>query len=119
MKAQRVYAVQDQEVIQGHPELRVWVVRNKTASLSVLAVLAADDDPAVRCAVAMKRKIDAAIFERLADDPDPSVRRRAALNPKCPPQLLYRISPDLSRSRRGVSPRKRGGCAAPGVSTAS
>jgi hypothetical protein len=82
------------DVIQDHPQLQVWVARNKTVPLSVLAILATDKDPAVRFAVAMKRKIDAGIFERLAADPDASVRHGVALNPKCPLHLLHHLARD-------------------------
>jgi hypothetical protein len=82
------------DVIRQHSALRRWVAYNKTVPLSVLAVLADDEDPDVRFAVAMKRKLDAQLFEKLAGDPAPAVRRRIALNPKCPSHILRRLAKD-------------------------
>jgi hypothetical protein len=75
------------EVIAEHPELKVWVVRNKTVPLSILRILATDNDPRVRREVAGKRKLDDALLAALCADRDEGVRRVVLTNPKCPAAL--------------------------------
>jgi Leucine rich repeat variant len=82
------------EVINGYPEMRSWVVLNKTVPLSVLELLATDPDSSVRSAVAMKRKLPPALMERLADDANEGVRRAVAANKSTPPDLLRRLLSD-------------------------
>ena len=74
-------------VIADYPELKIWVVRNKTIPLEILRLLAIDADPRVRSEVATKRKLDDALFATLAKDSDESVRRAVALNAKCPAEI--------------------------------
>jgi hypothetical protein len=71
-------------VIANHPDLKIWVVRNKTVSLPILRILATDPDPKVRREVAGKRKLDASLFAMLAADPDESVSFALLNNEKCP-----------------------------------
>ncbi len=44
------------EVIERYPELRFWVVHNKTVPIHILEQLSRDEDSSVRDAVARKRK---------------------------------------------------------------
>lgn len=74
-------------VIAQHPDLKVWVVRNKTVPLSILRILAVDENPSVRREVAGKRKLDDALFMALAADKDESVRAALIANQKCPVTL--------------------------------
>jgi len=83
-----------QQVIQQYPEMRKWVVHNKTVPHKILAELAADDDPSVRHAVAIKRKLEQSILEQLANDVDESVRLAVALNPKTPQNILEKLAND-------------------------
>ena len=76
-----------QQVIAEHPEIKIWVVRNKTVPLSMLRILATDADTSVRWEVAGKRKLDDALFEALCADRDESVRRVVLTNAKCPAVL--------------------------------
>lgn len=84
------------EVVSRHPDMRSWVAHNKTVPLSILKLLATDDDPDVRAAVATKRKLDAELFERLARDTEDSVRRRVANNAKAPRHVLEELSRDIA-----------------------
>jgi N-acyl-D-aspartate/D-glutamate deacylase len=85
-------AAEDEEiwhnVIAIHPELKIWVVHNKTVPLSVLRLLGTDDDPRVRRAVARKRKLDRALFDVLAKDGDESVRWAVFANAKYSANLV-------------------------------
>jgi hypothetical protein len=83
-----------QEIIKKHPDMRVWVARNKTVPLSILEILSYDENADVRYAVAMKRKSSQDILQRLAQDPDESVRLRVALNPKTSKAVLEQLPSD-------------------------
>ncbi len=69
-----------QDVMTNYPDLKIWVVRNKTVPLEILRLLATDPDPRVRREVAGKRKVDHALFLQLMADPDESVRFAARNN---------------------------------------
>jgi hypothetical protein len=56
------------EVVKTFPDLKVWVVHNKTVPVAILIDLASDNDPAVRRAVATKNKLPRDLMERLATD---------------------------------------------------
>ena len=62
------------EVIKNYPDLKTWVIHNKTIQIEILEILCADTDPNVRSAVARKRKINEFIFNTLSVDPDENVR---------------------------------------------
>jgi hypothetical protein len=81
-------------VITRFPDMRRWVAHNKTVSLDVLRLLAADPDVEVRGGVAMKRKLDRALFEQLSRDGSAPVRAAIARNAKTPPDILARLSTD-------------------------
>jgi len=82
------------ELIRKHPDMKVWVVHNKTVPLEILDALSTDEDGSVRCAVAMKRKASPEILERLARDPDESVRHAVARNGKTPEHILKKLVND-------------------------
>jgi hypothetical protein len=84
------------EIIRLYPELREWVVHNRTVPLSILRILAADPDPRVRIAVAMKRKCSPDILELLARDTDETVRARVAWNRQTPAHILQSMKQDPS-----------------------
>jgi hypothetical protein len=67
------------DVIKDHPELKIWVIHNKTIPIEILHLLSKDEDSNVRSAVARKRKIDDAIFNLLATDPDETKPRPTKL----------------------------------------
>ena len=81
-------------VIEQHPDLRKWVARNKTVSLSIIRLLTDDPDPLTRTWVARKRKLDRAMFVALSTDADERVRHALATNAKLPPDLLRLLSRD-------------------------
>ncbi len=66
------------DVMERYPQLRSWVAHNKTVPLTVLVLLASDQDPDVRSAVADKRKLTIELFRQFACDPDDGVRARIA-----------------------------------------
>ncbi|MBB5716786.1 hypothetical protein FHS94_003658 [Sphingomonas aerophila] len=66
--------------------------------MSVLDLLAADQDEDVRIAVAQKRKLTADLFSQLSRDPSPNVRQRIASNAKTPTDVLERLASDADKS---------------------
>lgn len=85
------------DVIARYPKMRPWVAQNKTVPLRILEVLAADPDPAVRFAVAMKNKLTQELFVILAKDPDSSVRQRIVYNKNVPEHVLHQLTGDESQ----------------------
>ena len=81
-------------VISDHPDMRFWVAQNKTVPLSVLELLATDEDPKVRAMVARKRKLAPQVLMRLATDTDDAVRAAVARHPKAPPAVLRMLAND-------------------------
>lgn len=71
-----------QEVIQKYPELKKWVIYNKTIPLEILNHLSKDCNPEIRSEVARKRKIDSEIFDRLKIDQDENVKLSLLYNRK-------------------------------------
>jgi len=85
------------DVINNYPQMKVWVIINKTVPLSILHILSDDPDNNVRAAIAAKRKLDNALFEKLARDEDESVRQRIACHKKAPIEILALLSTDTKR----------------------
>ena len=71
-----------QEVIQKYPELKEWVIYNKTIPLEILNQLSKDSNSEIRSEVARKRKIDSEIFDRLKIDQDENVKLSLFYNRK-------------------------------------
>jgi len=93
------------EVVARFPDLKIWVVRNKTVPIEMLQALAGDPDRQVRRDVAAKRKLTTALFELLAGDVDEVVRRQVAINRKVPAHVRARLELDPSEFvRRGATP---------------
>ena len=90
------------EVIRSYPAFREWVIQNKTVPISVLRVLATDEDSKVRFSVAMKNQCDEQILERLASDPDETVRVRVARNKNTSPSILKKLAGDPSELVRAA-----------------
>lgn len=82
------------DIIRNHPEMRVWVVANKTVPDTILKLLADDPDPGVREFVARKRKAGALILEKLSKDVNDSVRLAVACNKSTPPAILNALAHD-------------------------
>ncbi len=71
------------DVIRLYPELKSWVIHNKTIPYEVLEHLAGDLDNDIRGHVARKRKIHKTpIFDLLALDKSEDVRHSLAWNTK-------------------------------------
>lgn len=83
-----------QEVITERPDMKIWVVRNKTVPIEILRQLASDSDPAIRAAVAAKNKLPADLMILLADDLDESVRERVAYNKNASRLVLEKLAND-------------------------
>lgn len=84
------------EVIARFPELKIWVVHNKTVPLEILRVLANDQDVIVRERVACRRKLTEELFVLLAKDPSSSVRGTVAGNAKVPKHVLEQLKNDVN-----------------------
>lgn len=84
------------DVINRFPDLKFWVVHNKTIQIELLEILVDDDDPNVRSAVARKRKINDVIFDKLAADPDEEVRYALLCNTKITKEQIKKIKADDS-----------------------
>lgn len=82
------------KVIYNYPDMKKWVVYNKTVPLSVLYFLSDDSDSSVRSAIADKRKLDRALFEKLSKDKVDTIRHRIAVNKKTPKDILKVLSCD-------------------------
>lgn len=68
-------------IIKKYPELKHWVIHNKTIQLNILELLARDERPEIRADVARKRKIiNTEVFNILAKDHDENVRLALANN---------------------------------------
>jgi hypothetical protein len=85
------------EVVEAHSEMRFWVAQNKTVPLSILRMLASDEDERVRSMVAMKRKLDSELFALLASDGDAAVRHTVACNRSAPRDVLTLLSRDVEQ----------------------
>lgn len=81
-------------IIEQYPDMKRWVVHNKTIPLSILERLVTDPDWRVRHAIAMKRKATPLILEQLVHDPDESIRFAVARNAKTPLSILQKLSHD-------------------------
>jgi hypothetical protein len=71
-----------QETIAKYPELKTWVIYNKTIPVEILNQLSKDPNPDIRSEVACKRKIDSEIFNRLRSDNDENVKYSLLCNTK-------------------------------------
>lgn len=70
------------DVIQKFPDLKEWVIHNKTIQIEILELLAKDFNPKVRACVANKRKINDLIFNLLKSDVSEDVRSSLLHNTK-------------------------------------
>lgn len=62
------------DVINKFPDLKTWIIHNKTIQIEILELLSTDKNSEVRSAVARKRKINDKIFQALSADHDENVR---------------------------------------------
>jgi len=84
------------DVIEKYPDMKVWVIQNKTIQIEILEKLIKDVDPKVRSAIARKRKINDMIFKLLANDTDENVKYSLICNTKIGLEYLKNISIDGS-----------------------
>lgn len=79
-------------IIQKYPEMKPWVIHNKTIPLEILDHLTNDADEHVRSDIARKRKIiGTPVFAKLAQDPNEQVRRALLMNTKLTLELIQQI----------------------------
>ena len=83
------------ELIEKHPEMKIWVIGNKTVPLSILNILSNDNDSNIRFSIALKRKLSHELFEKLSMDNDESVRQCIASNKKTPIDILEKLALDV------------------------
>jgi hypothetical protein len=76
------------DIITRFPEMKEWVVQNKTVPIDVIALLARDENPDIRYAVAKKNSLSVDLLKELAKDEDGSVRLAVAVNKRTPIDLL-------------------------------
>ena len=79
------------QIIARFPEMKTWVVHNKTVPIEILEILARDSDPSVRFWVATKNKLTPELFALLANDEDIGVRQRIACNKNLPAELRQNL----------------------------
>lgn len=91
------------DVIEHYPDMKIWVIRNKTVPLNILRLLSDDPNSNIRAAIADKRKLDEDLFEKLSQDKDESVRQRIAYNKKTPLKILEKLSSDAEEMVRSVA----------------
>ena len=96
------------DVINRFPEMKEWVVHNKTVPIEILEILARDESSSVRATVADKRKLSVELFEILARDGDELVRYRIAYNKKVPVHVLELLSIDPFTHVRAVAMQRLG-----------
>lgn len=96
------------EVVARYPGMREWVAHNKTVPVSILKMLASDDDERVRFQVAQKRKLTADLFDLLSRDPAQCVRERIAWNAKTPRLILSRLAADVDERVAAEARRRLG-----------
>jgi hypothetical protein len=82
------------DIIKQYPEMRFWVVQNKTIPLSILSILSIDQNPKIRAAIARKRKIPLGLLLELSKDADDSVRLAIAHHPKADISILKKLAED-------------------------
>jgi hypothetical protein len=82
------------EIAENFPDMKIWVVRNKTVPVETLRRLAADSAHDVRVAVATKNKLPEDLMMQLAADVDESVRERIAFNKNAPKAVLEHLAND-------------------------
>lgn len=82
------------ELVHDHPDMKVWVVHNKTVPLEILAALSTDEDASIRSAIARKGKASFEILDRLSQDPDEGVRLSVAYNETTSLEILKRMLDD-------------------------
>jgi hypothetical protein len=96
------------EVCTRWPELRKWVVQNKTVPIDVLRELSTDEDSEVRDWVARKRKLPVDIQLRMARDPNPGVRGALAYNAKLDDEVREVLLVDPEQFVREAAATRRG-----------
>lgn len=68
------------DVISKYPNMKQWVIHNKTVPIEILEILVNDPDPNIRSFIAEKRKITYEIQFQLVHDIDEGVRARLLHN---------------------------------------
>ncbi len=80
------------ELIEKHPEMRVWAARNRTINTEIQKMLLKSEDPLVRHAIASKYPLDRELYQILSKDIDERVRYQIAHNKKTPLDIYRKNS---------------------------
>ncbi|MGS2871677.1 hypothetical protein [Enterobacter huaxiensis] len=80
------------DLIEKHPEMRVWVARNRTIPREIIGRLSKDNDPIVRDAICSKYPLDMDIYLLLSKDSDEGIRARLTYNKGLPLAILKEMS---------------------------
>ena len=91
------------KVLRDFPEMKVWVVHNKTVPVEILRLLASDAAVEIRFQVATKNKLPTDLMELLANDSDESVRMRIAYNKNVAEKILEQLGGDPSPAVSAVA----------------
>lgn len=91
------------KIISDYPEMKEWVVHNKTVSIEILHLLTKDHDPLVRAAIADKRKLTPQLFNILSHDLEELVRQRLAHNKNTPKIVMQRLVNDENAHVRAAA----------------
>ncbi|QWT19809.1 hypothetical protein KPL74_18940 [Bacillus sp. NP157] len=91
------------DIAKSYPELKEWVVLNKTVGADVLAALASDEDENIRAAVARKSKAGSDTLDHLGRDRTACVRLAVARNRKTSSACLNDLKDDLDAEVRSAA----------------
>ncbi len=94
-------------IIASYPEVKKWVINNKTVPHSILEYLANDPDDDIRRWVARKRKANEELLLRLATDPSESVRLAVAFNQSTPRSVLDILVADAKSNEIALKAKER------------
>jgi len=81
------------EIIENYPEMKKWVIHNKTVPMEILEELSSDKNVNIRDAV-LGKKNSVTILEKLSSDPEPHIRFLVAGKPNTALDILKRLAMD-------------------------
>ena len=80
------------DIIYKHPEMKVWVARNRTVPPEVIRLLAKDNDPLVSGSISRKYPLEDDLYHDLSRDIDEGIRAGLTYNKKIPIDILKYMS---------------------------
>ena len=76
------------ELIENHPDMKVWVARNKSIPMEIINILSLDNDPVIRDAISSKYPLDIEIYQLFSKDADEGIRAKLTYNKGLPLFIL-------------------------------